>query len=80
VEFRPGSKLPDHLRVQVSVLLESKLKFADVTVRDVLLNQGYVFLFRDFFWHALALVYARFEKTTRGEQFSVAHEQGAGAR
>src|ERR1700730_1697520 len=85
VEFRPGSKLPDHLRGQVSeALLESKLtkspeepddgwlgKLADVTVRDVLLNQGY--------FQALVDVVPYLEKAERCTQFyaaSVSIESG----
>jgi outer membrane protein assembly factor BamA len=55
VEFRPESKLPDHLRTQISeALLDSKLtkspeesdddwlgELVEVTARDVLSNQGY---------------------------------------
>jgi hypothetical protein len=85
VEFRPGSKLPDHLRGEVSeALLESKLtkspeepdddwlgKLADVTVRDVLLNQGY--------FQALIDVVPYLEKAERCTQFyaaSVSIESG----
>jgi outer membrane protein assembly factor BamA len=85
VEFRPESKLPDHLRGQVSeALLESKLtkspeepdddwlgKLADVTVREVLLNQGY--------FQALVDVVPYLEKAERCTQFyaaSVSIESG----
>jgi outer membrane translocation and assembly module TamA len=85
VEFRPESKLPEDLRGQVSeALLESKLtkspeepdadwlgKLADVTVRDVLLNQGY--------FQALVDVLPYLEKAERCTQFyaaSVSIESG----